>query len=325
MTAAAVRTTVGIDLGGTNTKVVVLEEGCAPVARHDFPSDGDAGAERWGEVLVEHLEEVVGERPVHAVGLSVAGLVDDRRRIVEAPNLRAFEGVDVAAPLRGHWPQATVVVENDVNAALVGELRCGAGRGCRNLCMLSLGTGVGGAIVLEGELHRGAHGLGGELGHMILDHDGPICTCGRRGHVEAFLSTEAIVARAEAALARDPDAASPLARAVARGERPEPRVLASCARAGCALSREVLAASGRWLGIACTSLAHALQPERILIGGGVSRAAELLLEPARAEYEQRRMRAFAGSSPIVLAELGVDGAAVGAALIARESLDGASA
>lgn len=318
-------TVLGIDLGGTNTKLVLLGKDCTPLARDEFASNGERGLERWAGVLVEKLDAFTRDHSIAAIGLSVAGLVDDRRRIVQAPNLPAFEGVDVAAPLRAWRRDVAVVVENDVNAAIVGEHRCGAGRGLRHLCMLSLGTGVGGGLVFDDRLYRGAHGLGAELGHMVLDHDGPVCACGQRGHVEAFLSTVAIVARAREKMGEAGEPAGHLAAAIARGEAPEPRVLAQCALQGCALSREILAECGRWLGIACTNLAHALQPDAILIGGGVSQSGDLLLVPAREEYQRRCMRAVRGTVPILLAELGVDGAAIGAAVLARESLDAASA
>ena len=188
--------------------------------------------------------------------------------------------------------------------------------------MLSLGTGVGGAVFLDGHLVHGAHGLAGELGHLILQSDGPPCTCGQVGHVEAYLSTAAIVDQATAALEAAAEEEGALLRAaIARGERPEPRVLARCAREGCGVCRRVLSGAGRWLGIACVQIAHALDPDRIVIGGGVSRAGELLLDPAREEYDRRCMRAVRGRVPLVLAALGVDGAAIGAALLGRDAME----
>lgn len=311
---------LGIDIGGTNTKLVRLEDADEPVARHEVPTPREvAGYER---TLSEAVDTVSRDgSPVEAVGFSVAGLVDEHRAIVQAPNLPFFEGVDVAAPLRRRDPEPVLVVENDVNAAIVGEQQCGAGRGCRDLCMLSLGTGVGGGVIVDGRLQRGSHGLAGELGHIVLDHDGPPCTCGLPGHVEAYLSTAAIVERGRAALREAGDRGATLRRHVEQEGEPSPRVLAEAAREGCPVAREVLAVSGRWLGLACANLTHTLQPDRILIGGGVSQADELLLEPAREEYEARLMRAVRGSVPIVRAELGVDGAAIGAAVLARRILD----
>lgn len=308
---------VGIDIGGTNTKLVRFDRGDVPAARHEIPTPRSVSD--YENVLPGALDSIAAGHTIEAIGLSVAALVDENRQIAQAPNLPFFEGVDVSAPARAHWPGVSVVVENDVNSAIVGEHACGAGRGVANLCMLSLGTGVGGGIILQGELVRGAHGLAGELGHMVVQHDGDVCACGLRGHVESYLSTAAITERGRVAIENDPERAETLATFVDREGSAEPRVLAEAARAGCPVAREVLAEAGYWLGIACANLAHALQPDRILIGGGVSRADDLLLAPARIEYEARLMRAAKGSVPIVQAELGVDGAAIGAAVLGRRA------
>lgn len=313
---------LGIDLGGTNTKLVLTDPRGSVVRRAMFRSEGAAGPAAWlGALEPEAFRLLDGAAP-RSVGLSVAGLVDQRGRIAQAPNLVRFVGVDLQGPVSAWWPGARVRVENDVNCAVVGEHRAGAGRGCRDLCMLSLGTGVGGGLVLGGRLHRGATGLAGELGHMVLESEGHLCTCGRRGHVEAYLSTQAIVARARRFLAEAlPGEGIWLREAVASGRTPEPQVLSEGADRGCELCRSVLAESGRWLGIACVNLAHALQPERILVGGGVAGAGHWLLDPAREEFEHRAMDAIRGTVPIVGAALGQDGAAIGAAMLGREALD----
>ena len=307
---------LGIDIGGTNTKLVLVEDAGAGTvdARHEISTPRTV--DDYRAALLAAIDAVAGTSELNAIGFSVAALVDEKRSIAQAPNLPFFEGVDLAAPVRETWPGAAVVVENDVNSAIVGEHACGAGKGVRNLCMISLGTGVGGGLILENQLVRGAHGLAGEFGHLVVQHDGALCACGLRGHVESYLSTAAIVARGRDAIAREPERARILRKIVERDGQPEPRVLAEAARAGCEVARGVLAEAGFWLGIACANLAHALQPDRILIGGGVSRADDLLLEPARAEYEARLMRATRGTVPIVQAALGVDGAAIGAAVLA---------
>ena len=310
---------VGVDIGGTNTKLVRLDRGDDPAARHEIDTPRDVATYR--DVLLDAIGQVLDGAEPEAIGLSVAGLVDEDREVVQAPNLPFFEGVDVAAPLRERWSSVPFVVENDVNCAIVGEHDAGAGRGCTDLCMFSLGTGVGGGLIIGGRLQRGAHGLAGELGHMTLQHDGPTCTCGLPGHVESYLSTVAITERARQALREGGDQGKILARHVREHGDPTPRLLDKAAREGCPVARDVLAESGRWLGIACANLAHALQPDRILIGGGVARARELLLDPAREEYERRLMRAVRGTVTIELAELGVDGAAIGAAVLARRILE----
>jgi len=181
--------TLGIDVGGTNTKLVHLgPEGPRPL--EPLPTRGEDGPEDYFARLATRIQ-AEGLRP-EAIGLAFAGLVDLGGRVIQAPNLARFEGVRPQEALARSLPGVPVVVDNDVNAMLRGEQEFGAARGARNALMLGLGTGVGGAILLEGHLFRGETGVAGELGHTLLDHDGPPCTCGLRGHVEAYLSTRAI-------------------------------------------------------------------------------------------------------------------------------------
>jgi len=205
---------------------------------------------------------------------------------------------------------------------LRGEQEFGAARGARNALMLGLGTGVGGAILLEGHLFRGETGVAGELGHTLLDHDGPPCTCGLRGHVEAYLSTRAIGdhARSRMEAASAPERA-PLAELVGEG-RPTPRQLATLGHAGDPLAVSILADLGRWLGIACGNLVNIFNPGLVVIGGGVAGSGDLLLEPARRERRARAMPGPGAAVRLVLTELGPEGAALGAAALAREALDG---
>lgn len=304
---------LGVDIGGTNTKVVLQGADGRIVERVEIPTSAPEGA----VALAGRLAQAVADWPEFgAVGLSVAGLIDREGNLVQAPNLSAFVGQDLRAAFARFAVRA---LENDVNCAVFGEWRLGAGRGASSLAMFSLGTGVGGGLILDGKLWHGAGGLGAELGHMVLDADGPECPCGLHGHVEAWLG-----ARGFARVGREQAAAAPqsaLARAIAAGEEPDARVLTALALDGCVAARAALEECGRWLGIACANVVAVLQPERILIAGGSMRAGDLLLDPALREYEARCMDAARGTVPVVVAELGVESAAVGAALLARANLD----
>jgi glucokinase len=315
---------LGIDLGGTNTKVVVIDDQGSVIARTTFASRGEAGPAEFMRRAASELGSLLeANGSVAGVGFSIAALVDDRQIPVAAPNLPAFVGVDLHPLLQPVLGKLPLTVENDVNAAVVGEHLLGAGRGLRDFCMLSLGTGVGGGLILDDRLYHGAGGLAGELGHILLDLEGPVCACGQRGHLESYLSTAAIVARAESMLgqAEPGDRAALEASARENGGELTPRGITECARNGDALSREVLAESGRILGAACASLVHVLHPARVIVGGGVSAAGDLLLDAARSELRLRGMSASARSVPIVQAELGVEGAAIGAAMLVRRTLD----
>lgn len=311
---------VGVDLGGTTTKMVVVDGELRLLDRDSCATESDAGPQALVARTVEQLEELEAEHGrLAGLGISMAGLVDVSGRVVEAPNLPSFVGFDFVGAFRRWREDLVLVFENDVNCAIVGEHRHGAGRGRDHLCMLSLGTGVGGGVILDGRLFHGASGLGGELGHLVLDVDGPLCTCGKRGHVEAHLSTSAMIGRARRAMAEAEPSQRQVLEEAAREEGPTPRVISACAHRGDELSRQILAESGRYLGAACASLAHAFQPEKIIIGGGVSGAGAYLLEPTVAAFGDYVMESVRPTVEIGLAELGPESAAVGAA---RLALDG---
>ena len=304
---------LGVDIGGTSTKVVLRDGQGETLERAEFATRSDEGP----DAFASRLQDLVADWPDPvATGLSVAGLIDADRKIVQAPNLEAFVGVDLIRVLETF---AVTVLENDVNCAIYGEWREGAGRGARHLAMLSLGTGVGGGLIIDGELYRGGGGLGAELGHMLLDPDGPECPCGLRGHVESWLGARGFAALARARARENPESA--LALAIIAGAEPDARLIAQIAAEGCPVGLEVLQECGRWLGIACANLVAVLQPDRIIVGGGSARCGDLLLDPALREYDRRCMDASRSTVPIVVAELGVESAAIGAALLARANLD----
>ena len=304
---------LGVDIGGTNTKVVLLGESGESLERAEIATRAEEGAGPFAD----RLAALVADWPESvATGFSVAGLIDADRRVVQAPNLEAFVGVDLARVLARFGVAA---IENDVNCAIYGEWREGAGRGARHLAMLSLGTGVGGGLILDGALYRGSGGLGAELGHMLLDPDGPECPCGLRGHVESWLGARGFAAIARDHALRHPESA--LAAAISAGEEPDARLITRVATGRCPVGRKVLEECGRWLGIACANLVAILQPDRIIVGGGSARCGDLLLDPALREYDRRCMDASRSTVPVVVAELGVESAAIGAALLARANLD----
>ena len=304
---------LGIDIGGTNTKVILLSSGGEVIRRGEISTIASGGPAE----LATRLSALVSDWPESGgAGISVAGLMNLDRAVVQAPNLREFVGADLAGAFDRF---GVLALENDVNCAIYGEWKVGAGRGTRHLAMLSLGTGVGGGLVIDGELYRGAGGIGAELGHMTLDPDGPECPCGLRGHVESWLGARGFVDAGRKYGSERPD--SPLAAAIRQGEEPDARLLARLAGEGCAAAREAIADRGRWLGIACANLVAVLQPELILVAGGSARCGELLLGPALAEYERRCMDAVRGTVDLGLAGLGVESAAIGAALLARANLD----
>lgn len=311
---------LGVDLGGTNTKLVRLD-GDGTVRESRQWENGSATPEQWIEQCREHLSGWAAEDAT-CLGLSVAGLVGASRRIENAPNLRSFEQFDFVGAFAGIWPDLEVELENDVHCAVFGESRAGVARGFSHVLMLSLGTGVGGGAIVDGKLFRGSRGMGAEFGHTLLNCDGPVCKCGLPGHVEAYLGAEAIAARIQQAASADSERGAAL-RVSGSVDGYSAALLSALAQRGDPLACELWEELGGWLGLAFANLSHAFNPEMCVVGGGVAEAGELLLEPARRSLRAKRMRAESLECELRAAALGPLGAAIGAALLARERVAGA--
>ncbi len=304
---------LGADTGGTAVKWILLDAVGASVAGGEVPTQPDD----CGATLMSLAAAVAstGLRP-EAVGMACAGIVDPASGwLGRSPNLPGWENSDLGGALRAAFPGLPTALANDVNAGLYGEYRAGAGRGCRSLVMLALGTGVGGGILIDGRLLVGAHCGAAELGHMVIDPAGPSCPCGNRGCLEAYAGSRGLISRA-----RDlAQGGSPYADLVrSRGADLTTRDLADLAKAGDATARELFAEAGRMLGRSVGNLINALDPERVIIGGGVAQAGDLILGPCRETAPGFVLAEGARSTPIVAAELGPSAAAVGAAWLARE-------
>ncbi len=317
------RTLLGLDIGGTNVKAVLLSSDGTPRARARWRSAAlgdDVPALLTG--LEKHIHDLLrreglAARDLGGLGLSCAGLIDSELgRIMDAPNLRRWEGAPLASWLAERFP-CPVALENDVNAMAYGEWRRGAGRGTRHMLCLALGTGVGGGLILDGRLYRGHRGLAAELGHISIDRTGRRCPCGARGCVEAYAGARAIEAAARRAMARRREGHRGLAQRLA-GDKPTPGNLAKAARGGSVLARELFAEAGRALGVGIASCINAFAPERVIIAGGVSKAGKLIMEPARAAAREQLMNPEAQCLVLRLRALGDDGAPIGAALLAAE-------
>ena len=208
-------------------------------------------------------------------------------------------------------------MDNDVNAMTLGELHHGAGVGYNNLVALTLGTGVGGGVVIDGEVYHGSQNTAGELGHTVVEPDGRYCGCGNQGCLEAYAGAKNIVERIQEKIATGRSTA--LATATNAGTTLTPRMIAEAAQAGDELAIEIYAETGRYIGIALTSIAHILNPQIAIIGGGIAEAGEkLLFEPIRTELSKRAMD-IPAQMEIVKAHLGNDAGIVGAAMLTLQS------
>ena len=211
-----------------------------------------------------------------------------------------------------------VVVDNDGSAAVLAEHRAGAAEGCENAVFVAMGTGIGGGLVLGGQVYRGAHGYAGEFGHVVVDHDGADCpgACPGRGCLEALASGRAIGVAGERAARAAPD--SPLGRQLAESGAVLGQAVTELAHDGDEIAREVLADVGRRLGAGLTGIVNALDPDVVVIGGGAVAAGDLLLDPAREVVAERALPPVARAARIVPARFGEEAGLVGAGLLARE-------
>jgi glucokinase len=313
---------VGIDVGGTKVLGALVADDGTVLDREQRPTppqDGPGAAAAVVATIVEVVRSLSRDGDVGSVGVAVAGRVNPDRRLVRSAANLGWDQQPLADDVEGATGLRTVV-ENDANAAAWAEHRFGAAAGLDDVVMVTVGTGIGGGLVLGGRLVRGASGSGGELGHAVHVVDGLPCGCGRRGCLEQYASGRALVREALRIAAEHPSDAGPLvARTGAVGPLSGGDVT-SAALAGDPLARSVFELVGDHLGRGLADLAEVLDPQAFVVGGGVSEAGELLLAPARAAL-QRELTDWSSDDvpPLLLAALGNTAGAVGAADLARSS------
>jgi glucokinase len=290
---------IGADLGGTKMLVGVVDSDRRVHHRRAAPSHGLTQSALL-ELMERELRSAIDARPdAVAVGLGIPCTIDHARGVaINAVNLDLAD-----VPIRDLLTDklgSPVFVENDANLAVLAEHRFGAARGTRNALMLTIGTGIGGGVILDGRLYRGSTGAAGELGHMVVDLHGPRCqgNCPNHGCLEAVASGTA--------LAREGGASSG-------------KAVTDAALAGDAAAREAVATIGRRLGAGLSGLANIFEPDVIVIGGGVIAAGELLLAPAREELQGRALPPM-NQTPLAAAELGPEAGMIGAATMAMEEV-----
>jgi len=311
--------TIGIDLGGTKMLLGVLDADSKVLWESREASTGQTEDELV-ELMVSEVEEARGARPgAVAIGLGIPATVDHEKGVaISAVNL-PLDNLPIRELAEGRTG-LPVFVDNDANVAALAEHLFGAAKGAENAVMLTIGTGIGGGLILGGEVYRGANGAGAELGHTVIQMDGPECqgNCPGRGCVETLASGTALGREGRGAAEREPD--SVLGKMLAAGEAIDGKAVTEAALNGDEAARAVFDLVGRRLGVALTSFANAFEPEVIVIGGGVIAAGDLLLGPARRELEARALSPM-NRTPVVAAKLGGDAGMIGAAAMARLELD----
>jgi glucokinase len=310
--------TVGIDVGGTKILGGVVDERgkVLKTARKDTPRQGGSALT---QSIADVAKELLLEHSVSSVGVSAAGFVSsDRKTMLATPNIADWNGVDLDNQLR-QLIGLPVVIENDANAAAWGEAKFGAGRNQEHMMMLTVGTGIGGGIVVNGSLYRGAFGIAAEFGHLRVVPEGHLCGCGARGCFEQYASGNALLRHAREAINASPEIARNL---LSRGDGTVAgltgQAITEAARDGDSVALAAFNTTGQWLGAGIASLSVLLDPACVVIGGGVIDAGEILLKPTRESLE--RNMPFAGKHPypeIIAAQLGNEAGLVGVADLAR--------
>jgi glucokinase len=310
--------TIGVDVGGTKVAAGVVDEqgSVLATALRETPSDDPKGTE---DVIVELVGELAASHDVEAVGVGAAGFVDAQRStVLFAPNL-AWRDEPLRAGIEGRC-SLPVVIENDANAAAWAEARFGAGRGEDHVVVLTVGTGIGGGIVLGGRLLRGRFGVAGEIGHINVVPDGRRCGCGLEGCWEQYASGRALVQEAQDLAEASPAMALDMLR-LAGGE---PKAITGLMVTQAAQEGDVAALRcfdviGTWLGRGMAQLAAVLDPGLFVLGGGVSAAGERLRGPAgRALLQHLTARGHRPHAELRVAELGPEAGIVGAGDLARD-------
>ncbi|MFI1918760.1 ROK family glucokinase [Nocardia sp. NPDC020380] len=315
--------TVGIDVGGTNIRASVVDGAGEVLDTVTAPTPHSARALEDG--LARAVRELCQRHPIGAVGLAVAGFVDEDRATVRfAPHL-PWEDAPVAQRLTDRL-ELPVILEHDANAALWAEYRFGAAAGGHNVVLVAIGTGIGAALLIGGQLYRGSYGVAPELGHLQVVPQGRACACGKRGCWERYCSGTALVDTALEMLATDPGRSTVLAREARRDPGSlTGRRIAGAAQDGDPLAIEVMAEFARWLGLGLAFVSDIFDPDLIVVAGGVSSSAPLFLDDARDHYaasitgaRHRRL------SRIRVAQLGEAAGMIGAAELARAALVGST-
>lgn len=295
---------LGIDLGGTYLRVALVSAEGEIVRKIRKTS-----AERVFETLIESIGELM-QGNVAGIGLGVAGLIDrNRGRVYTSPNLRAIEGLDLVHELKTRFG-LPVFIENDANVAALGEKISGAGRGFNNFVLLTLGTGIGGGIIHNGELLD----VSAEIGHMSINADGEKCQCGNIGCLENYASARAMISRAISMLEKGQES---LLKECCKGNiyKLTPEDIYRAALEGDTLSREILREAGKALGVGLATLINILSPEAIILTGGLIGAWNIYVQEAIKEASRRAFKDLVESVKIIPSSLGDEAGIVGAACL----------
>jgi len=312
----------GIDLGGTKILAAIVDAAGRIHGQHRRATDAQHGPDAAADSMTESLRLACVDAGVElsslaGLGIAAAGPIDIAAGILtDPPNLHGWKDVPLGAMLQERTG-LRVMIENDANAAAIGEHAFGAGKGASDMVYITISTGIGGGFVAGGQIYHGATGSAGEIGHMCILPDGPICGCGRKGCLEALASGTALAR--EGALAVSQGRSNRLAASLAQHGAVDAETVALAAQAGDAAAQAILASAARYLGIGLLNVVHLLNPELIVIGGGASKIGAPLLDPAIAYLHATAFAVMSTAVRVVPAALGDSSGVLGAAELVHRS------
>ena len=308
---------IGFDVGGTTLKAALVADGKI-LETLTQPTLAEAEAEATIENMVSLIEQLKAKSKtsIQGIGMGMAGLIDAPNGVVvTSPNLPRWQNVNLAQQLRDKV-KLPVSLDNDVRAMALGELAYGAGRGAKNMLCMTLGTGVGSAIIIDGQIYRGASLSAGELGHvMVVPQGGRTCGCGNWGCLETVAGTPGILSLAQRFIDRG---LCPTLSQSIQTHALTPKLIFEAAQAGDPGACEIWQEVGQWIGIALAGVVNFINPERIVIGGGISQAGDFLFEPLRRSIQRHAFERPAQAVTVCQAELGNDAGMIGSAVMAQK-------
>ena len=312
---------IGVDIGGTNVKIALIDSNGAIAYSNSVPTRAEMGYEYTIQNIITTIKDSLKESKndisdIGGIGFGLPGQIDSQNGIVRLlPNIPGWVEVPLAKIISQEF-NVPVKLDNDVRVATLGELNFGAGKGCQNLICLTVGTGVGSGIVLNGQLVRGASMTAGEIGHVIVENNhGEICGCGATGCLEAYASGPSVVKLAKDYIA---GGKSTKYKEIAAGNEITPYIVYEAAKQGDAVAKRIFTIVGEYLGVALVSVVNLLNPEKIIVGGGVGQAGDLILDPIREAIKKRCIPTSAAAVQVVSAQLGESAGVVGASILVNQ-------
>lgn len=311
---------IGIDVGGTNVKIALVDKSGKIIYSNSVPTYAKMGYEYTVNNIKQAIKDLMKEtnttaKDIDGIGFDFPGQVDYKTGVVKlAPNIPGWVNVPIAQMIEEEFHIPTRI-DNDVRCAALGEMKFGAGQGCGNFVCITVGTGIGSGLVVNGQLVRGASNAAGEIGHIKLQmKDGLICGCGDTGCLEAYASGPSIVAMAQDYI-KGGKSTKFREMAAAEGGEITPYMVAKAAEAGDPVAKRIFEIVGEYIGIGLTSVINLLNPEKVIIGGGVAEAGDLLLNPIRKTIKERAMVVAGSAVEIVPAQLGNSAGVIGASML----------